>query len=79
MGDPSAYARRLLAALEPAIGKHTARRALELACKQVERTPSSLDPADHPRVAEALGPMLRTLVGRAKAETLLGSLGASET
>ena len=74
MSDVSLYAQRLLDALEPAIGKHTARRALDLACKKTDHTPASLGASDHAAVADVLGPMLRTLVGRAKADRILQSM-----
>ncbi len=74
MDELSAYARNVIDALEPAIGKHTARRALELACTKIGSQPTSIGPAHHTAAAKVLSPMLRTLLGRAKAEALLSTI-----
>jgi hypothetical protein len=53
--------------LEPLIGKMTARKAVELACRSGE---------DLTSVVEGLRPMLRTLLGSATAEHVLAQLAA---
>ena len=74
MTDRSVLSQRVFAALEPALGKHTAERALELVCKKTGVSASELGPADIESVRAVLGPMLRTLLGRAKTEQLLAKL-----
>lgn len=70
----SAYAQRIVATLEPSLGKHTARRALGLVCKKTGRGADALAQTDQAAVADALRPMLRTLLGRDKTARLLAQL-----
>jgi hypothetical protein len=72
--DVSYLSQRLLDALEPALGKHTAMRALELVCKKTGVPAQELGPAEIDGIRSALRPMLRTLLGREKTDQLLDKL-----
>lgn len=74
MTEVSFLSERLLAALEPALGRHTAGRALDLVCKKTGVSAQELGPAEIEGVRDALRPMLRTLLGRAKTDQLLDKL-----
>ena len=54
------------------LGPHTARVAVRtFSYKALRRGPETLTRADFPALANALRPMLRTLVGRAMSEAIL--------
>lgn len=74
----STYAQRILAVLEPAVGRHTARRALDIALRRTGREVAGLSADDHEAVCEVLAPMLRTLVGRAVADRLMSNFRGLE-
>jgi hypothetical protein len=74
MPEVSVLSQRLLDALEPAIGRHTAARALDMVCKKTGVPATDLGPAEIDAVRAALRPMLRTLLGRAKTDQLLEKL-----
>ncbi len=58
------------------LGENTARVAVStFAKKAVNKTPEELTRDDIPAVLDALGPMLRTLLGEASAKSLLESIG----
>jgi hypothetical protein len=75
MGDDSVSG-RVLAVLEPLLGRFTARKALELAAEQCDSTLEALAPADIDCVCARLQPMLRTLVGAATASEVLEAIAA---
>lgn len=57
------------------LGPHTARSAVKtFAQSALRRTPEELRLEDMPRLLDALRPMLRTLVGHAISDDILGSL-----
>lgn len=72
------YAERIIATLSPALGPHTATRALHLAAQKLGREPASLDASHAPELRARLEPMLKTLVGRAVARELLDALADTE-
>lgn len=74
VSDVSFLSQRLLDALEPALGKHTAVRALEPVCKKTGVPAQELGPGEIDGIRAALRPMLRTLLGRAKTDQLLEKL-----
>ena len=62
--------------LAAVLGPHTARVALKtFADASGGRKPEALTPADVPALLAALRPMLRTLLGRERAEGLVLQLG----
>jgi hypothetical protein len=69
----------VLAVLEPLLGRFTARKALELAAEQCERTLEGLGAGDVACVCERLHPMLRTLLGAATASEVLAAIAAPFT
>jgi hypothetical protein len=58
------------------LGAFTSRNAVQMMAKQcgAGTAPESLTHAQIPALLEALGPMLRTLLGRAGAEKVLGEI-----
>jgi hypothetical protein len=57
------------------LGAFTSRNAVQLMAKQSAGTnPDSLTRAQIPALLEALGPMLRTLLGKAGAEKVVGEI-----
>ena len=60
--------------LEPTLGKLTARKAIELVASRQGKKPEELSPRDLDRVCDGLRPMLRTLLGAATAQQILGDL-----
>jgi hypothetical protein len=64
----------IVARLSPLLGPNTAGVALRTFCRGLARDPEALTPEDVPQVLAALRPMLRTLVGRVRAEALLEQL-----
>jgi hypothetical protein len=57
------------------LGAFTARNAVQMMAKQSARTTAeSLTHAQIPALLEALGPVLRTLLGRSGAEKVLGEI-----
>lgn len=74
MGESSGarVAERVAEQLARYLGPHTARVAVKtFAAKGLGRTPELLTLDDVPALAEALRPMLRTLVGRERSETVI--------
>ena len=70
-------AAQILGVLEPLLGRHTAKNALALVCKRLDRREDELSAADLDRIHETLGPILRTLVGREVAGRVLAGFSAS--
>jgi hypothetical protein len=64
----------IVARLAPLLGPNTAGVALTTFCRRLARDPEALAPEDVPQLLAALRPMLRTLVGRVRAEALLEQL-----
>jgi hypothetical protein len=63
---------RIATGLAPYLGHHTSRNAVKhFTQKALGRGPETLTVDDLPQLIDALRPMLRTFVGRAKAEILL--------
>ncbi|MCB9703400.1 MAG: hypothetical protein H6711_16025 [Myxococcales bacterium] len=60
--------------LEPTLGKLTARKAIELVASRQGKKPEQLRPGDIDKVCDGLRPMLRTLLGAATTQQLLGDL-----
>lgn len=67
---PTNLAATIVATLEPLLGPHTSRRALDIVCKRLGRTEEDLQPDDAERAGDILIPILRTLLGRAAAERI---------
>jgi hypothetical protein len=66
---------RIEARLAPLLGPNMARNATRTFCRRVlEMEPEALTPADVPRLAAALRPALRTLLGAATTEQILGEI-----
>jgi hypothetical protein len=62
----------IAAQLAAYLGPNTARTAVKtFSLKALGRGPETLTPADVPMVADALRPVLRTFVGRVRAEIIL--------
>lgn len=58
--------------LAPILGQHTAKTAVLMTAKQSFKTdPEKLTRAQIPILLDALGPILRTLIGRASAEQVV--------
>jgi serine/threonine protein kinase len=70
----SPVAVRVQQALSTVLGKHTAARALALACRRAGKLPGALDLADLDVVVRTLAPMLRTLAGRQVATRVLAAI-----
>jgi hypothetical protein len=70
----SAVARHVLEVLDPLVGRFTARKATELVAQQCGATLDSLRPQDVPDLCDRLRPMLRTLLGKATAESVLANI-----
>lgn len=60
--------------LEPTLGKLTARKAVELVAKRQGKKPEQLRRTDIEKVCAGLRPMLRTLLGAATTQQILGDL-----
>jgi hypothetical protein len=74
MTDPSAatVAERIAAQLARYLGPHTARVAVKtFAMRGLSRGAETLTVADVPAMTQALRPMLRTLVGKQRAEIVM--------
>ena len=72
---PRAIADVVAERLAEYLGPHTARVAVKtFSQKALGRGPETLEPADVHALCAALLPMLRTFVGRAQAEALLGRI-----
>jgi len=74
MSDPGAatVAERIGSQLARYLGPHTARVAVKtFAQRGLGRGPETLTVADVPAMSQALRPMLRTLVGKQRAEVVL--------
>jgi hypothetical protein len=57
------------------LGPHTARTAVKtFTQKALGRGPETLTPADVPKLADALRPLLRTFIGRAQSDLLVEQL-----
>jgi hypothetical protein len=70
--EPGAIADRIAARLGAYLGPHTGRVAVKtFAQKALGRGPETLHVADWPKLEAALRPMLRTLLGGARAELVL--------
>jgi hypothetical protein len=67
---PQSLAATIVATLEPLLGPHTSRRALDIVCQRLGRTEESLGPDDAQRAGDILLPILRTLLGREAAERI---------
>lgn len=75
--DPgmNAVAEKIAARLGAYLGPHTGRVAVKtFALKALGRGPESLTLHDWPKLEPALRPMLRTLVGNARAELVLSEI-----
>ncbi len=71
MGATQSIAERVAARLAPYLGPHTARVAVKtFTARGLGRVPETLSVEDVPALTQALRPMLRTLVGRARAEVV---------
>ncbi len=64
----------IFARLAMFLGPHTARVALKTFAARTGRSPEALTREDVPEVLAALLPMLRTLIGRERAESLVHEL-----
>jgi hypothetical protein len=64
----------ILGRLAMFLGPNTARVALKTFAARTGRSPEALTRADVPEVLAALLPMLRTLIGRERAESLVRQL-----
>ena len=67
---PQSLATTIFATLEPLLGPHTARRALDIVYKRLGRTEEELGPDDAQRAGDILLPILRTLLGREAAKRI---------
>jgi hypothetical protein len=67
---PQSLAVTIVATLEPLLGPHTSRRALDIVCKRLGRTEDDLLLDDAERAGDILLPILRTLLGREAAERI---------
>ena len=68
----SPLAERIAGRLAVDLGPHTGRVAVKTFCwKALGRGPETLESADVPTLLEAMRPMLRTLLGRDRAEVVL--------
>jgi hypothetical protein len=73
--ESNALAERIAARLGAYLGPHTGRVAVKtFAQKALGRGPETLTQADWPSLEAALRPMLRTLVGAARAELVLAEI-----
>ena len=71
----SALADRIAARLAAYLGPHTARVAVKtFAQKALARGPETITLADWPKLEAAFRPMLRTLVGTARADVVLSEI-----
>jgi hypothetical protein len=69
---PTATADRIAERLAKLLGPHTARVAVKtFALRALGRGPETLTPIDVPALAEAMRPMLRTLIGKEKGEAVV--------
>ncbi|WP_394839800.1 hypothetical protein LVJ94_23215 [Pendulispora rubella] len=74
LGNP--IAERIAEKLSAYLGPNTSRVAVKtFTIKALGRGPETLKLEDVPQLQAALRPMLRTFVGRAYAEVLLGQIG----
>ncbi len=74
-GPPSAIAERIAIKLGAYLGPHTGRVAVKtFAQRALGRGPETLTLADWPKLEASLRPMLRTLVGGARAELVLAEI-----
>ena len=72
MAEPSTVAERIAAQLARYLGPHTARVAVKtFAMRGLGRGGETLTVADVPAMTQALRPMLRTLVGKQRAEIVM--------
>ena len=65
-----AFQAHLRACLEPVLGRHTTGHAIKLASERIGAAPESLSWADAEAVANALAPLMRTLLGRESTEAV---------
>jgi len=72
----SVVADKVLNALTPLLGRHTARRALVMVCKRAQKDVHTLSSEDLPVAYRTLRPMLRTLIGKEVTVRVLSDLGA---
>lgn len=72
----SVVADKVLNALTPLLGRHTARRALVMVCKRAHKDVQTLSSEDLPVAYRTLRPMLRTLIGKEVTVRVLSDLGA---
>ncbi|MBK8264267.1 MAG: hypothetical protein IPK80_23370 [Nannocystis sp.] len=70
------FSKTVIEFLEPTLGKLTARKALELVATRNGVRPEQLRESDIDKVCDGLRPMLRTLLGAATTQQLLGDLRA---
>jgi len=74
-GSPKTIAERIADHLAIYLGPHTGRVAVKtFALKALGRGPETLALSDFPKLEQALRPMLRTLVGSARAELVLAEI-----
>ncbi len=68
-------AQKIADRLSAYLGPHTARTAVKTFClKALSRGPETLSPGDAPLVLQALRPMLKTFVGKARSELILEAI-----
>ena len=74
----AAFTSHLRSCLEPVLGPHTTGHAIKLACEQTGLAQESLtwDHADS--IADALTPLLRTLLGRKSTDALTQKIRGKE-
>lgn len=73
---PSEVARHVLEALEPLVGRFTARKAVELVAQQCGAGLDTLEAPHVPEICEHLRPMLRTLLGATTTDNVLATIVA---
>lgn len=74
---PQSLAATIVSTLEPLLGPHTSRRALDIVCKRIGRDEENLGPDDAQRAGDVLLPILRTLLGREAAERIRERIAAA--
>ncbi|HRI07362.1 MAG TPA: hypothetical protein PKW35_06075 [Nannocystaceae bacterium] len=70
------FSKTVIDFLEPTLGKLTARKAIELVATRNGVKPEDLSARDIDKVCDGLRPMLRTLLGAATTQQILGDLRA---
>lgn len=80
MGDASAedFPSHLRACLEPVLGKHTTGHAIKMGCEQLGIGISEINWVHAESIANALTPVLRTLLGGRSTEVVLDRIRRRE-